>query len=238
MLVMSAGNSIEWERSCIESLVERDIDALLISPMDYERSREGVEWAAERVPVVQIDRYASIDVTRVLTDARRTIELAVGDMIEHGCTRFAFVGATSGSSVARDRLDAYQAVMAQRAPDCIDNVVVGDFTFDFGRDAAARLPTRWPDIDGVVCANDLIALGVIQGLQHSGRTVPDDVAVSGCDDTFFSQLNNPAITSVAQPVDEMARVAVGALTGDPGSGDEAHLLEPELRRRGSTAHPR
>ena len=84
-------------------------------------------------------------------------------------------------------------------PGATGRVLTSDFSMDWGYEAAKVIANRWPQVDAVVSANDLIALGVIQGSVDLGRSVPQDLAVTGCDDTFFSGVSRPTVTSVAQP---------------------------------------
>ena len=93
MLLMNAENDPVWEEGCISELVDRRVDGLLISATHRINSREAIEEAADRLPVVQIDRYATSSVDRVVTDPLKTVRLCVDHMAAQGCSTFAFVGA-------------------------------------------------------------------------------------------------------------------------------------------------
>jgi LacI family transcriptional regulator len=237
MLLMDAQNDPELEFEAVRELIARKVDGLLISPCHERISRGAVEWAMERVPVVQVDRYATSRAHRVISDATRTIRLAADHLVEQGCGGFAFVGASGTASPARDRKRAYVARMRQYGGAGHTRILEGAFTADWGYEAADLIQTRWATVDAVICANDLIALGVVQGLTDRGRIVPEQVAVTGCDDTFFTTVSRPTITSVAQPVVQMAEHAVGLLvtpTGD--SRPRTVRLPPALRVRESSRH--
>jgi DNA-binding LacI/PurR family transcriptional regulator len=83
---------------------------------------------------------------------------------------------------------------------------------------------RFPDLDGVFAANDLMAVGALGVLRERGRRVPDDVAVVGYDDIPLASATSPPLTTVHQPLEElgrrMATALVRALDGPPG-GDPA-----------------
>lgn len=233
MIVMNADNDPGREARCIEELINRRIDALLISPTHRVESAAAVEHAAARLPVIQIDRYASSRVPAVVTDAEATITLAYEHMLDVGAESFAFIGAESTSSVAAERLREYSRQMRQKSPGSEGRIMVGEFSFDWGHTAGTRIAREWPGVDGIICANDLIAFGVIQGLKDSGINVPHRVMVTGCDDTFFSRVGRPSVTSVAQPISEIALRAVEYLIrGDATAA--RHKLAPELRAREST----
>ena len=80
----------------------------------------------------------------------------------------------------------------------------GNFTFRSGEPAMERLLAEHPDIDGVFAANDLMAQGALLVLREHGRRVPDDVAVVGFDDSSAALACRPPLTTVRQPVEDMA----------------------------------
>jgi LacI family transcriptional regulator len=235
LLLMDAQNDPAWELDCVHELLARRVDGLLISPCHRTKSRPAVLAAASRVPIAQIDRYATAAAHRVTTDPAATIHLAVSHLVSQGCRSFAFVGAMGSASPAFDRKRSYQRLIAKVDANAPRRTLDGTFTADWGFEAAELILRRWPTVDAVICANDLIALGLVQGLLDHGRTIPAQIAVTGCDDTYFATASRPAITSVAQPVKEMAERAVSLVTTDdstPAPG--VFQLSPTLHPRAST----
>ena len=155
-------------------------------------------------------------------------------MASQGCVRFAFVGAADSASVSISRLAAYRTKVKQIDASGVERTLAGDYSLGWGHEAAKRILQRWPDVDAVVCGNDLIALGVIQEFIKQGRDVPKDVAVTGCDDSVFSSTSRPSITSVEQPVTVMAVRAIGLLSGHFTNDPVTALLKPKLIVREST----
>jgi LacI family transcriptional regulator len=238
MLLMNAENDPDWEKRCISELLSRRIDGLLVSATHRTSSRQAIEEAARIVPVVQIDRFASPYVHRVVTDPVKTVRLCVDHMASQGCSTFAFVGAESSASPARARQRAFERLARALDPAVPARVLTSDFSVDWGYTAAKLIANRWPEVDAVVCANDLIALGVIQGSVDLGRDIPGDFSVTGCDDTFFSGISRPTVTSIAQPVSEMARTAIDLLARYGSETSPLSIkLAPELYVRGSTVRP-
>jgi LacI family transcriptional regulator len=237
MLLMNSENDANVERSCIAELIDRRVDGLLISATHRIKSRPAIEEAAKLLPVVQVDRFATSNVDRVVTDPVQTVLLSIEHMAAQGRRTFAFVGAKSSASPAMARRFAFQRLVRTFDPGAPDRVLTSDFSLDWGFEAAKRIAKCWPEVDAVVCANDLIALGLVQGSIDLGRNIPQDLAVTGCDDTFLTGVNRPTITSVAQPVWEIARHAIDLLRRPP-SGQEPLAIElaPELHARGSTVN--
>ncbi len=107
----------------------------------------------------------------------------------------------------------------------------------WGRAAVDRV---WPSRpDALICANDLIAAGALQRLRQLGADVPGEVAVTGFDDIPLAGLADPALTTVRQPVGELAAEAARLLSRRPAGGEPGprHTvrLAPQLVVRASSA---
>lgn len=90
-------------------------------------------------------------------------------------------------------------------------VAEGDFTLDGGERAMRSLLAEQPALDGVFAANDLMAQGACLVLREHGRRIPDDVAVVGFDDSGAAAACRPRLTTVRQPVEDMAAEMVRLL---------------------------
>lgn len=114
----------------------------------------------------------------------------------------------------------------------------GDWTPESGY-RAGRVLARDPDVTAVFVASDEMAFGVLRALAEAGRDVPGDVSVVGVDDIPLAAYSRPALTTVAQPLEQagacLVRHLLASIAGTP-PGDER--LEPWLVVRDSTAPPR
>jgi DNA-binding LacI/PurR family transcriptional regulator len=177
-----------------------------------------------RVPYVDVDNVAG---------GRE----ATRHLVERGCRRIGTVAGPEDMTAAVDRLTGWRQAMAE-AGLAADAVVHGDFTEPGGRAAAERLLAEHPDVDGVVVASDLMARGVLEVAASLGRRVPDDLAVIGYDDLGVAQSTTPALTTVRQPVIEMAERATRMLLEQidlGGPGEPVRLIiPPQLVLREST----
>jgi LacI family transcriptional regulator len=234
LLLADAANDVERERAAIRRLMARRVDALVVTPVSRVRSRAIVVEAAERVPVVQLDRSASAQCDYVGMDNARAVDEVVAHLVASGRRRPAFVGSAADISTTWERQRAFVKRMKQsgEAP----RTLTGEFSVDWGRMAVAEVLDRWPDVDSVICADDLIAVGAMSGLGQFGRRVPDDIAVVGFDDTVLSVLHSPTLTTIRQPLDEMAAAAVDlAVTArDEAAGRRRKTFAGHLIVRDST----
>ena len=109
------------------------------------------------------------------------------------------------------------------------------FSMEAGQAAGSRLLAK--GVTGVICASDVIALGVVRAARRKGLGVPDDVSVVGFDDSALMACTDPPLTTVRQPIESMGRSAVTTLLSLIGGAPvptEELLFAPELVVRGST----
>ncbi|KQY47468.1 LacI family DNA-binding transcriptional regulator [Cellulomonas sp. Root137] len=190
-----------------------------------------------RVPNVFVGRPLSADerdVQYVDTDNVEGGRLATQHLIDRGCTRIATIAGPADMSAGIDRLTGWRnAIRAAGMSD--DAVVHGDFTMASGTTAARELLARYPDVDAIFIASDLMAAGALSVLAEHGKEVPRDVAVVGYDNLGVAASTTPPLTSVIQPVVAMARAAgarlLDQLNGAPPS--PPLIFAPELVIRAS-----
>jgi DNA-binding LacI/PurR family transcriptional regulator len=113
---------------------------------------------------------------------------------------------------------------------------VGNYTHDAGAEIGARLAAEGFGVDAIVGANDIIALGVIDGIRRAGARVPEDVSVMGFDDIEIASWASYALTTIAQPMPLMVERALDLIVAriaDPSLPAEEIYLQGSLRLRGS-----
>ncbi|GAA5021111.1 LacI family DNA-binding transcriptional regulator [Kitasatospora paranensis] len=163
------------------------------------------QWLSDtRIPAVLASRPASsCPIAYVDVDQREGVRLAVDHLVGIGRRRIATISGPLDMPASQERLAGYrEAVAAHGLGEPV--VVEGDFTQDGGAVAIRRLLEIAPDLDGVFIASDLMALGALPVLSRSGRRVPEDIAVVGFDDSSPALACDPQLTTVRQPVEDMA----------------------------------
>jgi LacI family transcriptional regulator len=169
-------------------------------------------------------------------------ELAVEHLVERGHRRIAFIGGPRGLPQIEDRLaGAGRAVNAAGLePTALVTVQTASLTFADGRLAGERLlgvsSRRRPT--AAFCANDLVAVGLLQHLTQAGVRVPDDMAIIGYDDIEYASSAAVPLSSIAQPRQELGRAAARLLLDEADNRAHEHeqiVFAPELVARASTA---
>ncbi|MFF9489091.1 LacI family DNA-binding transcriptional regulator [Streptomyces sp. NPDC014676] len=161
--------------------------------------------------------------------------LAAEHLLARGCRRIATVAGPLGVTASQERLAGFRDTLARHGDPYVP-VAEGGFTVDSGMAAMTSLLAEHPDLDGVFTANDLMAQGAIQVLRDQGRRVPQDVAVVGFDDSSVAVTCRPRLTTVRQPVEDMAST-MSALLDDHIAGRRTAptsvIFDPELVVRDS-----
>ena len=193
------------------------------------------------IPVVVGGRPGVGAVTYVDVDNRRGAGSAVLHLVERGRRRVATVAGPQDMPAGVDRLVGYRETMLRTADGLGDDLVeLADFTLEGGRLAMERLLERAPDIDAVFVASDLMAVGVLGALAAAGRSVPDDVAVVGFDDSPLAAASHPPMSSVRQPIEEMGREMARLLIHTirhPSDPPRHVILDTQLVVRRSSGGP-
>jgi len=229
----------------VKQLASGATDGLIISPIrSDDRLRRAIATSA--IPVVVIGSVGDgVSVDSVRVDSSIGVELATAHLKSLGRRNFAVVNGPLDTRPGSMRERGFfGAVRKLGIPERnVQQVVARDFTVEAGRAAASLLFERWhrrsliSRVDAVVAANDLIALGVIVAATQAGLRVPEDVAVTGVDDTEFAAMYNPSLTSVSLFAARRGEIAADLLLQrfeEPNRATRTIEVEPQLVVRYST----
>ncbi|HEX6685032.1 MAG TPA: LacI family DNA-binding transcriptional regulator [Candidatus Limnocylindrales bacterium] len=245
LIVCNSGEDATRERRHLDTVEEQRVRGLLITPIGEGHHKRLERLVKRGIPVVLVDRgsgepnQCSVSVDDVLGG-----RLAAQHLVERGHRRIAFVGGPLSIRQVADRRDGAAAVLAEHGRAELQIVQTRSLTTVAGREAAeaicampaARRPTA------LFCANDLVALGALQGLVAGGLRVPHDVAIVGYDDIDFASAATVPLTSVRQPRELLGRTAAQLLleeADDTARHGHRHVVfQPQLVVRQSTAAAR
>jgi LacI family transcriptional regulator len=169
-------------------------------------------------------------------------DLAMSHLLAEGHQRIAYIGGLPGVRQVADRREGAVRAMvrAGHAPEDLGILEAAGLNVAGGQKAGAEiaaLPAQARPT-AVFCANDLIALGVLQEMTRNHIRVPEDIAIAGYDDIDFAAAAAVPLTSVRQPRQQLGRTAARLLLDEAADGDvHQHrqvIFEPELVVRQST----
>ena len=138
---------------------------------------------------------------------------ATKQLLNRGCKKVAIITGDIETTAGHQRLDGYNQVYRElgRVPSK-SMIRQGDYSYESGQVQMKHLLESNPDVDGVFACNDLMALGAIAAIEESGRTVPDDVAVIGFDDSIMSRTSRPQLSTVRQDIAALGEAAAQLVT--------------------------
>jgi DNA-binding LacI/PurR family transcriptional regulator len=177
-----------------------------------------------------------LDIPSVGVDERSSAELAARHLLDLGHTRIAFASGPEHYLPAREKEAGWRGVMAMRGVPADGQIAHEDFTVEGGLRAGRTLLAMEPRPTGIICSNDLMAIGVLQAAAEEGIDVPGELSVVGFDGIEASSWTNPPLTTIEQPIDEIAQTAVDTLRTlieDPKALPNSYF-RPRLRVRSST----
>jgi diguanylate cyclase (GGDEF)-like protein len=192
-----------------------ELDGIIITPDIIllenllVKFRENIK-SKSSCPVVSVRREIC-EYYNVLVDDSHVMDEIITHFIEvHGFTRINFLAGPKGVPDADKRLEAYKRILTRHNIPVEENrIYYGDFWKNSG-DIAVEYwlngPLERPQ--AIVCANDYMAFSVCRALAVRGVLVPDQIAVTGCDDIEDSSEFSPSLTTVRMPVFEMGMEAV------------------------------
>ncbi|WP_374454202.1 LacI family DNA-binding transcriptional regulator [Nocardioides sp.] len=241
LFLCHSDNRASREADYLAHLVEQRVQGILVTPVDP--AAPGLaEVRRNGTPLVIVDRtreddkFCSVAVDDVLGG-----RLAVEHLVERGHTRVAFIGGPDSIGQVRDRLEGARRAWADAGlpADQLTVVPTSALTVVEGRSAGERVmglaARRRPT--AAFCANDLLALGLLQQLSTAGLSVPGDMAIVGYDDIDYAGAAAVPLTSVRQPRQELGRRAAELVLDEADNPSHLHqqlVFTPELVARRST----
>ena len=246
VILCNTDEQLEKEQRYLELLEEHRVQGILITPVG-DADRRLAPLQQRGTPVILVDsrspsgRQCSVAVDDVLGG-----DAAMTHLLAEGHERISFVGGPVSLRQVADRRDgAVRALVRAGRPagdlEVIEtsalNVAAGQRA---GAEIAARPPRQRPT--AAFCANDLVALGLLQEMTRHRIRVPDELAIVGYDDIEFAAAAAVPLSSVRQPRQELGRMAAQLLL-EEALGHEGHkhrqvIFQPELEiRQSSQARP-
>jgi LacI family transcriptional regulator len=239
LYMCNSGNRTDREKGYLAHLAEQRVQGILVTPLDPEA--EHLAAVARRgTPVVIVDRTTRDDsLCSVAVDDVLGGLLAVEHLLDRGHERIAYVGGPESIGQVRDRLQGARGAASAAGAPALTVIGTDATTVREGRMAGERLLglPRGKRPTAAFCANDLLALGLLQHVVGAGLDVPDDLAIVGYDDIYFAGAAAVPLTSVRQPRHELGRRAAELVLDEASNADHVHeqvVLLPELVARTST----
>jgi DNA-binding LacI/PurR family transcriptional regulator len=244
ILCNTAGSAMR-EVDYVQMLLERHVDGMLficaeVTDIRGEHShyRQLLDRGARLVFVN--GNSEALPVSSVGVDERASGRLATEHLLELGHRRTGFAAGHEFAQPTREKLAGRADALREAGIEPSEHVEHADFTVTGGRQALRAIMenANGERPTGIICSNDLMAIGALQEATLLGLRVPEDLSIVGFDGIDAATWTQPALTTVEQPIDEIAGTAVSALQtliDEPDQAVPSFTFRPRLRVGGTTA---
>ncbi len=239
LLVSTASLGSEAERDLYTRWVQgRKVDGIVINRILLHDWR--VRYLSEQeVPFVSLERSPEVKkFIGIEVDSRAGVLALMAHLVGLSHRHIAYVGASTNLKIESDRLEGYRGGLKEAGlPFDTQLVAMGDLTAASGFNAAERLLSLKDPPTAIVCVNDLTAIGVMHAINEHHLRVGQDIAVAGFDGIPDTAHTQPPLTTLHQPVYDIARdlskMLLACINGQPPAQTDT-IVRPELIVRAST----
>ena len=239
VLLADARESVAVEVECARTLCSRCIDGLIVAPVGGKYGHlESLR--ASGLPITQVDRvFDSFKATAVVIDNFKGALDAVRHLVRRGHQSIACLQGNPTSSVNFERVRGYKAGLAAAGLKFRKQWLVGgDYSPQRGQAEATRLLASSPRPTAILAMGNLLALGALKTALDQHLRIPDDFALVSFDDAPWATLISPALSVVAQPVEQLGKRAfqemLAAIAGGKAARVNKVILPAKLIERGSS----
>ena len=253
VVVANTDEDVALERAAVKVLLEKRVDGIIVAPASLYETVHLAAIRATGTHLVLLDReLPGVEADAVAIDNRAAARDAVRRLVEAGHTRIAMVAgalpaqgggeeAVVATATVVGRIEGYRAALGAAGVDPDPRYLrVGSFRREGARAQTRRLLGLRPRPTAIFVTDSLDALGVLEEVQAQGLAVPGQVSVVGFDDADWMTVVRPAISVVAQPINEMgalaARRLVARIRGDT-SAPRPYRLPTVFIARDSVGRP-
>lgn len=205
MTLCCSENNAQKERENIHMLGQMNADGIILMTNNEEVEQDGKESG---IPVVLLDRQLpkNCGIACIQADNYAGGQLAAEYLIRCGCRQIVNVCGPQRFSSARQRYLGYGEVCRRHKREI--RMIECEYSFEAGLQAGEEILKRWPETDGIMACDDMVAAAICKVLKKAGRRIPDEVQLIGFDGVAFGTMFTPELTTVAQPIEEMGQAAV------------------------------
>ena len=207
----NTGYDPEKEKAAVQMLVSMNADAIIVASCS-EQIKETINNCPIQVVALDAMLYGAEVEACIYCDYYEGGRMATEYMIEKGCRNIVCIKGPQYRYSARSRYQGYLDVC--REHNIPEQTVECDYDFNQGMAMTEELLRKYPDVDGIIACNDIVAISTYKVLYKQNISVPEQVQLIGFDDISFATLLSPELTTICQPVKAMAEKAVDLIVNN------------------------
>ena len=238
LIICNTDNDIDKEEKYIELLISKLIDGVIF--MSGGKSNESITLLKNNnVPFVLVDRYIEgyKDDYGVFCLNKQGVKDGIKYLYEKGKRKIVFVKGSENLEVSNQRLEGYIDAMKNYGIYDEKYIFEGDFNVEGGIIATEKIISTFHNLDAIFYSNDMMALGGMKILLRNGYKIPRDISIVGFDNIHISEVIEPELTTIAQPIYIMGKKAcsilIDVINGEIPNEKQVYF-ETKLIIRGTT----
>ena len=247
VIICQSLEQLDREQRIVENLLQNRVDGILISvSMETIKGDHLKQCTESGTPLVFFDRHVKglPKTGKVLIDDFHGGYLATEHLILKGCTKVAHFSGPQNLEIYKNRLAGYLSALEKYGLENNGDLIFPSRLMESdGHALVSKLLERDGDVDGIFCANDLVAIGAMKGLKALGKDIPDDIAIVGFSNEPISGIIEPNLTTMDQSGEAIGREACEMLLRNVANiegplKNKTIVLDPKLIERESSDRSR
>lgn len=230
LLLTQTSELYQRELINVQNLSRGQVEGFIISLSQETTDFEHLKRLQRKgIPMVFFDRDATdLDVSKVMVDNVSAAYEAVKHLIDNGCKRIAFLAGPTSVTVSNQRLEGYKNALRDSGYALEYSLIVhGEYSLQKAVESTNYLMSLPNPPDGLVVVSDRLAIGAMTALRARKISIPSQVALVSFNDEPVCSIITPTLTSVAQPTNEMGKLATMLLINQ--IEDTLGIFKPDVR---------
>ncbi|WP_315070402.1 LacI family DNA-binding transcriptional regulator [uncultured Clostridium sp.] len=208
VILCNSDNNSNKEKKYVELLISKLIDGIILIPGEDSKDSANL-LKLNGIPFVFVDRYIDgfEDYPGIYFENKEGVKCGIEYLYSRNKRNIAFVSGPKKINVNKERIDGYKEIMAKYGIYNESLIFESRFSLEGGIEVTEYIMDKCKFVDAIFYSNDIMAIGGMKTLKRRGCKVPEEIAIMGFDGITFSQMIEPELTTIQQPIYDMGQQA-------------------------------